>query len=177
MISRNLMRDLGSLMVAMTILWAYTSFSQFMLIWVGNLGDEIPWYLVRGLGSTEPGSAGWGILAAVWFTMMFIINFPSLVLRGTRKSAEAMGRIGLLVVAGRFLEDIWLVEPDLVPSGAFLNHWIDLAALLGLGGIWMYFFLGQLRNRLTVVRPAAIFPEHMPVYPAGPAEPQPGAGH
>lgn len=176
MISRTLMRDLGSLMVAMTILWAYTSFGQFMLIWVGNLGDEIPWYLIRGLGSSELGSQGWAILGAVWLTTNFVINFPALVLRGTRKSAEAMGRVALMVVIGRFLEDIWLIEPDLVPHGALLSHWIDIAAFLGVGGIWMYFFLGQLRNRLTVVRPAAIFPEHHRTFAVGPnTAPRPGA--
>lgn len=173
MMSRNLMRDLGSLMIAMTILWAYTTYSPMMLVWVGNLTQEIPWYLKRGFG--EPANYAWSVLAAVWGTTNFVINFPALVMRGTRKSPIWLGgRIVVLVMIGRFLEDIWLIEPDLVQNFPIWSHWVDVAAILGLGGIWLYFFLGQLGQRLSVVRPAAIFPEHTPVYPLGPeGEPLP----
>lgn len=174
MFSRSLLRDVGSLMVAMTILWAYASFSQFMLIWVGNLADEIPWYLVRGLGSSS--TPGWAVLGAIWLTTNFIINFPAIVMRGTRKSGVWLRRIAFLVVIGRFLEAIWLIEPDLVPTAPLASHWVDIAAVVGLGGIWMYFFLGQVRQRLTAVSPAAIFPAHAHVFPVGPStNPEPGA--
>lgn len=169
MISRPLMRDLGSLMIANTILWAYTTFSQFMLIWVGNLNDEIPWYLVRL-------NNGWQWVGTIWMTTNFLINFPVLVMRGTRKNPGSLWGICLLVMIGRFIEDVWLVEPDF-PQVPLLGHWLDIAAVAGLAGIWGWFFFGELGRRLVVVRPAAIFPSHQ-VFPVGPSDtPEARAAH
>jgi hypothetical protein len=152
--SWQLWRDLGSLMLAMVILWTYTSFDQFMLIWVANLSDEIPWYLNRITG-------GWEYLAILMIFTQFVIPFGLLVLRGTRKSAANLTIVTMVVFLGRFLEEIWLVQPDLRPS-PFINHWTDLTLWLGLGGIWLTLFLRQLRGRLVGVRPWGIFPSHVP---------------
>ncbi len=56
-VTPQLFNDLGNLMLAFTMLWAYMSFAQFLIIWAGNIKDEIPWYMVRAFG-------GWGTLAA-----------------------------------------------------------------------------------------------------------------
>jgi hypothetical protein len=153
--SWQLWRDVGSLLLALVIIWAYLSFDQFMLMWVGNLNDEIPWYLRRL-------SNGWEYVALVWLSTQFIIAFPALVQRGTRKSAVALGWVTLLLVVGRFVEVVWLVEPDFAPS-SIVNHWQDLTLLLGLGGIWITLYVRELRSRCVVVRPAAIYPERTPV--------------
>jgi hypothetical protein len=150
--SWRLWQDLGSLLLANLILWAYTSFDQLMLIWVGNLNDEIPWYLRRMAG-------GWGYLGILIIVCQFAIPFFALVLRGTRRSPVALGRVALLLVITRFLEDILLVEPDF-PTAPLAAHWQDLALVAALGGIWLTLLCRQLQARLVVVRPAAIFPGH-----------------
>ena len=150
--SWKLWQDLGSLMLAVVILWTYMSFDQFMLIWVANLSDEIPWYLARMTN-------GWEYLALLMLFTQFAIPFGLLVLRGTRKSPVALGRVALVIFVGRFFEEIWLVEPDFGPA-IFVNHWIDLTLGLGLGGIWLWLFLRELRLRLIGVRPWGIFPDH-----------------
>jgi hypothetical protein len=149
----QLWRDLGSLFLANLIIWTYFSFDQLMLIWIGNLNEEIPWYLRRM-------SNGWEIVGLVVLIAQFVVPFFSLVLRGTRKNPVALGRVALLLVLAHFVEDIWLVEPDFTPS-SIVNHWQDLTLLLALGGIWLTLFARQLRLRLVVVRPAAIIGEHV----------------
>jgi hypothetical protein len=144
-------RDLGSLLLANVIIWTYFSFDQLMLIWVGNLNEEIPWYLRRL-------SNGWEYVGLYLAVAQFAIPFAALVLRGTRKSPVALGWVALLLVVGRFVEAIWLVEPDFTPS-SIVNHWQDITLLLGIGGIWLTFFVRQLRSRLVVLSPAAIYPE------------------
>ncbi|HLZ10270.1 MAG TPA: hypothetical protein VKT80_16905, partial [Chloroflexota bacterium] len=146
-------RDFGSLQLANLIIWAYFSFDQLMLIWIGNLNDEIPWYLRRM-------NNGWEVAGLFIIVCQFVIPFFSLVLRGTRKSPVALGRVTFLLLVAHFVEDIWLVEPDFAPS-ALVNHWQDIALVMALGGIWLTFFVRQLRLRLVVVRPAAILAEHV----------------
>jgi len=165
MVSWRQWQDLGSLLLANVIFWAYLSFDQFMLIWVGNLNDQIPWYLRR---MTD----GWDILGVIVILGQFAIPFLALVLRGVRRNPVALGWIALLLFSCRFLEDILLVEPEFSPVG-ILQHWQDVALLLGLGGTWLTLFLRQLRERLVAVRPYAIFPEHV-VTAIAPHEPSPG---
>lgn len=147
----RLWQDLGSLLLANLILWAYMSFDQFMLIWVGNLNDEIPWYLRRM-------SNGWEYVGLLIILAQFAIPFLSLVLRGVRRNPAALGRVTLLLITMRFIEDILLVEPEFPPQ-SLSSHWQDLALIMALGGIWFTLFARQLAARLVVARPAAIFPE------------------
>lgn len=153
MVSTRQWEDLGSLLLANVLMWAYLAFDQYMLIWVGNLNDEIPWYLRRMTTS-------WEIVGVVVILGQFAIPFLALVLRGVRRNPVALGWIALLIFSCRFLEDIFLVEPEF-PAVGILQHWQDLALLLALGGIWLTLFLRQLRARQVVVRPYARFPEHV----------------
>jgi len=166
MVSWRQWQDLGSLLLANVILWAYLSFDQFMLIWVGNLNDQIPWYLRRMTN-------GWDIVGVVIILGQFAVPFLALVLRGVRRNPVALASVALLLFSCRFLEEILLVEPDF-PAVSILGHWQDLALLLALGGIWLTLFLRQLRGRLVAVRPYAIFPEHA-ITAVAPGEPSPGS--
>lgn len=152
MVSTRQWMDLGSLLLANVIMWAYLSFSQFMLIWIGNLSEEIPWYLVRM-------SNGWEIVGFFVIIAQFAIPFLALVLRGVRRSPVALGWVTLLLFVSRIIEDIYLVQPQFPPV-ALAQHWPDVALVLGLGGIWLTLFVRQLRARMVAVRPYAAFPEH-----------------
>ena len=161
----RLWQDLGSLQLANLIIWAYTSFDQLMIIWIGNLNDEIPWYLKRM-------NDGWQYVGIFILAFQFAVPFFALVLRGTRRSPVALGRVTAMLFTARFVEDIFLTEPEF-PLRSVLSHWTDLALLLALGGIWMIFFVRQLQTRLVVVRPAGVFP--IPEYEQ-PLPPEPVLG-
>jgi hypothetical protein len=131
--------DLGNLLLAFVMLWTYMSFSQLILIWSGNLKEEIPWYLKRSDG-------GWqwvGVLLAVFY---FSLPFLLLLSRGVTRRPPRLGRLCVALVVMSFVHQFWLVAPVFSPHHLAV-HWLDLAALAGLGGIWAAVFLWQLRAR------------------------------
>jgi hypothetical protein len=130
--------DLGSMLLAFLMLWAYQQFSQYLLIWSGNIQEETPWYVRRMEGGWEwPALA----LAALGFGLPFFL----LVFRDLKRSARTLGAIAALLLAMRVVEDIWLVGP-----GLGLGIWyglIALAATAGLGGVWFWLFARELTAR------------------------------
>jgi hypothetical protein len=143
----QLMRDLGNLLLAFVMLWAYMSFSQFLLIWVGNLPEETPWYLQRGfqlrLGWADP--YRWVALALLLFH--FAVPFLLLLQRDIKDKARYLAAIAVGLMALRFLDIFWWVEPTYDHAGQYLFWLLDLAALAGIGGLWVFCFLGELQTR------------------------------
>jgi hypothetical protein len=133
------LRDLGNLMLAFVMLWAYMAFSQFLLIWAGNLTEEIPFYLYRGQG-------GWEWVAAALALFQFALPFVLLLSRDVKTNPRRLVGVALLVLAMRFVDLYWTVMPAFQEPGhvGFRVHWLDLGALLLLGGLWLLFFLWQL---------------------------------
>jgi hypothetical protein len=124
------------------MLWAYLSFSQFLLIWAGNLPEEIPFYLHRMHG-------GWGVMSAVLVLAHFVIPFLVLLSADTKRRASTLAKVAVWMLAMRWLDYFWNVAPTLQAmrhSGpnAWGGLWIDLAAAIGVGGVWGWFFLRQL---------------------------------
>ncbi len=132
----GLFNDLGSLLIAFVMLWAYLGFSQFMLMYAGNLSTEIPWYLSRTHG-------GWQIPALMIAVLEFGLPFTLLLFRDLKRHARWLALVAGLLVLMRVVEVYWLVIPAFSPS-AFTLSWIAFAALFGIGGIWMTLFLWQL---------------------------------
>ncbi len=131
--------DLGNLMLAFVLLWAYLAFSQLLIIWAENLTDEIPFYLHRSAG-------GWQWLALGLFAFHFAVPFVLLLSRTTKRRAVILAGVGILILFMRLLDLLWLVEPSYHPSGLFL-HWMDVVAPIGLGGIWIAAFLRRLKGK------------------------------
>src|SRR6202041_4179898 len=93
--------DLGNLMLAFVMLWAYLSFSQFLIIWAGNLKDKIPWYMARAFG-------GWGALAIFLIVMHFDVPFLLLLQRGVKRRLRVLSIVsGMMVVLT--LVDVYLL--------------------------------------------------------------------
>jgi len=136
----RVLNDLGGLLLALVLLWAYLAFSQFLLIWVGNLNAEIPWYLHRL-------SNGWQWIGMVVVVTLFVVPFCSLLSRDVKRSARALSLLACILLVGRLVELIWLVEPSFPPV-PLVAHWLDLTTVIGIGGIWLASFAGQLRHRL-----------------------------
>jgi len=132
-------QDLGNLLLAFVMLWAYTSFSQFLIIWIENLTHEIPWYLHRLAG-------GWGIIAASLVAFKFALPFLLLLSRAMKQKAQALCAIAALVVAMQALEMWWFIAPTFYPDGVAL-HWTTVLAPIGIGALWFGMFLGQLQGR------------------------------
>jgi hypothetical protein len=151
--------DLGNLMLTFVVLWAYLSFSQFLIIWAENLTDEIPWYMHRTVG-------GWLGVVFLLILFQFALPFAFLLSRGAKRRAAALSALALGILVMRFVDLFWLVVPAFHPS-AFAVHWMDLLAPVGIGGVWLWVFLGHLRGK-------ALLPLHDPRY-GGVAEPAHGA--
>jgi uncharacterized membrane protein YciS (DUF1049 family) len=135
--------DLGKLLLAFVMLWAYMAFSQLLIVWSGNLPEEIPWYLQRLHGGWE-----WVALGLVLFH--FVLPFLMLLSRDLKRRAGQLGLVAFGVLVMRFVDLYWLVGPSLQGHGAEAGlhvHWLDLLVPLALGGLWVFYFARQLRSR------------------------------
>ncbi|HYC62278.1 MAG TPA: hypothetical protein VEK79_22190 [Thermoanaerobaculia bacterium] len=135
-------RDLGNLMLAFTMLWAYTNFSQFMLIWYGNIKEETPYYLKRMHG-------GWGVMAAVLIVFHFFLPFTMLLMRAIKDRPRTIAIVTVIILVMRFVDIYWLTVPAHHPDHFYLS-WITLFAFLGIGGLWLAAFIWQLKGQTII---------------------------
>ncbi len=131
--------DLGKMLLAFVIFWIYVSFSQFLVIWSGNLPKEISWYLHRSAG-------GWQWVALVLVLLQFFIPFALLLSRAAKRQKFRLAMIAVLIVLASVVSYFWLVAPSFHPT-RFSIHWMDLAEFLALGGIWSFTFIFFLKRR------------------------------
>ncbi len=129
--------DLGKLMFAFVMLWAYFSFSQFLIIWSGNLPEEIPWYVERMQGA-------WGFIAIALVVVQFAAPFLLLLSRELKRNARMLRNVAIVVLAMRFVDLLWLIKPG--AEGLHL-HWMDFVLPAGMFGLWLFVFVGQYRRR------------------------------
>jgi len=138
-ISRENFHHLGSLLLAFTMLWAYMAFSQLLVIWSGNLPHEISWYLHRIAGS-------WRWLAIFLVLFHFFGPFFLLLSRMNKRSPAALAAIAGVMFAAHVVDIWWMIAPTFYPEGIHFG-WIDGAALLGVGGVWFFFFIRNLQGK------------------------------
>ena len=131
--------DLGKLMLAFVMFWAYVSFSQYLIIWAGNLPEEIPWYLRRLQG-------GWGWVGAALVLLHFALPFFMLLPASANRNPRILLGVAGLILFMRLVDVFWLTRPAFA-EGDFHFHWLDLLAPAGVGGVWLAAFLRQLRKR------------------------------
>lgn len=133
------MADLGGLLLAFLIIWMYASFFQYMLIWFGNLPEEISWYVRRN-------AAGWRWIARFFVLFHFAVPFGILLFRANRSSPRTLAWLGAGLLIVHLVYIFWFVVPSFHPEG-FHIHWLDAAAWLGLGGLWLWYFLRMFAGR------------------------------
>jgi hypothetical protein len=131
--------DLGNLLLALVMFWAYLNFSQFLLIWSENLAEEIPWYLHRIAGGWE-----WVALALILF--QFALPFVLLLSRDTKRNSQTLAAVAAAILFMHWLDTLWLVVPSFYPA-RFHFHWLDIAAPVAIGGLWLAAFIGYLKAR------------------------------
>jgi len=130
--------DLGKLLLAFVMLWAYFAFSQLLIVWSGNLPEEIPWYLHRLRG-------GWGWVGVLLILFHFALPFVLLLSRDLKRNARALALLAVAVIFMRLVDLFWLTAPEFWP-GRFHVHWMDIAVPVGIGGVWLAVFAWQLRG-------------------------------
>jgi hypothetical protein len=131
--------DLGKMLFAFVMFWAYVSYSQYLIVWSGNLPEEIPWYLVRFHG-------GWGWVGLAVLVLQFVVPFALLLSRSANRNPRILFTAAALVVAVRFADVCWLVLPAFSPQH-FAIHWMDILVPAGMGGIWIAVFAWQIPKR------------------------------
>jgi hypothetical protein len=135
--------DLGKLLLAFVMLWAYINVSQWIIIWSANLPEETPWYIARLHG-------GWQYLALLLVIFHFLLPFLLLLSRDLKRDARRLAALAAAVLLMRVVDLYWLIAPDAPlghAHGGLHLHWMDLTAVAGLGGVWVWFFTRLLARR------------------------------
>jgi hypothetical protein len=126
-ITEDHQHNVGKLLFAFTAFWAYMAFSQYMLIWAGNLPEEVQWIIVRSQGVWRPV----GILILVGH---FLLPFFLLLPRDVKRSAPALAAVAAWMLVIHYVDVYWVVMP--AASQARLGlHWTHLTAFVGVGGV------------------------------------------
>lgn len=143
--------DHGKLLLTFIMLWAYFMFSQYLIIWAGNLPEEIPWYLRRLRG-------GWQYVALGLVLLHFALPFVLLLSRDLKRTARLLGTVALLMMVMRVVDLFWTVAPSVQAAeghgaeaahgaGVILSYALSFVAPIGLGGIWLWYFIRELKQR------------------------------
>ena len=130
--------DYGKLLFAFVMLWAYFSFSQFLIMWSGDLPEEIHFYLERF-------HHGWGVVALLLVVFHFALPFVFLLSRDLKRNARRLAWIAGLMLVMRWVDLLWQVEPAFHEQHPAM-YWAYVAAPVGIGGLWLFFFLRELRK-------------------------------
>jgi hypothetical protein len=129
--------DLGKLLLAFLMLWAYFDFSQLIIIWSGNQPEEISFYRTRLYSE-------WGVVAIVVVIFHFFVPFFLLLSRDLKRNTNLLPKVAVWLIFMRLVDLFWMTRPEFTPN-AWPNLW-DLAAVLALGGLWFFVFAGQLKQ-------------------------------
>ena len=152
------LNDLGNLLLMCVILWMYCSFAQLLVIWTGNTTEDIGYYTHRGMG-VVPNPWRWVALAL--FLGHFLLPFFLLLMKGLKRKAATLGAICVWLLIMRIVESLWVIAPSgphrtTDPAGVY---WTDVAAFLGVGGIWMFNYLRMLGTQPLLPQNATDQPE------------------
>ena len=152
----NHFHDLGKLMFAFVMLWAYFNFSQYLLTYAANLQEEAPYMLTRT-------SNGWQYLALFLVAFHFFVPWFLLLSRDRKRAPRRLAMVALWLLVMRYADLYMMITPEFAASGGnlhamhgeehashFFVHWLDVAAALAIGGLWVWMFFTQLGRRPLV---------------------------
>jgi hypothetical protein len=135
----NQLNDLGNLMLGFVMIWAYISFSQFLIIWSANIPEEAVWYYHRSQG-------GWQWVGLALILFHFALPFLLLLSRRAKRQGQLLTGLAVFMICMRLVDLFWLVVPAFHQTGLHL-HWLDLAAPIAIGGIWLAVFAWLLAGK------------------------------
>jgi hypothetical protein len=146
MLRKTELHDNGKLLLAFVMLFTYLSFSQFIIIWSGNLTEEAPWYLARVRN-------GWRPVIVAIFLIHFVVPFLLLLNRNLKKQGPRIAKVAILLLVARFVDLYWQIVPNFPdaawPKGSFAQgfHWTDIVVPFALAAIWISLFFWNLTRR------------------------------
>jgi hypothetical protein len=149
-ITEKIVHDLGKLQLASVGFWAYITFSEYLIIWTGNLPHEISWFLYR----SSPGWIAWAVLL---IALHFVVPLFCLIMTSVTKRLDRLAKVAALILAGHFVQVVWWIEPGF--TGHFRINPLTPLLILALGGIWVAAYLRHLDR-------APLLPLHDPRLPA-----------
>jgi len=140
--------DIGKLMLAFTMVWAYFNFSQYLIIWSGNIPEETIWYVPRIQGV-------WGAIGVILIFFHFAFPFLVLLSRDIKRNAKWLSLLAIFILVMRLVDMYYLIGPSPFIAGhgeevAFHLSWMDFVAPVAVGGIWLWWFFGELLKRPLV---------------------------
>ena len=130
--------DHGKFMLAFVMVWAYFNFSQWLIIWAGNLPEEIPWYIRRMNG-------GWETVGLFLVVFHFAVPFALLLSRQLKRKARTLVWLATWLLFMRIVDIYWHIEP--ASHLTFHLSWVFFAIIAGMGGLWMAYFFHNLKSR------------------------------
>jgi len=140
----GILHDLGKMIFAFTMFWAYVNFSQYLIVWSGNLPEEISWYLARFRG-------GWGWVGLAVLLFHFVVPFLLLLSRQANRDPRLLSLAATMLVVMNFVNTAWMVLPAF-SKGKFSISWMDIALPAGLGGVWLFLYARTLPTRPLLPR-------------------------
>jgi hypothetical protein len=130
--------SLGKFMLAFVAFWGYIAFSQFMLIWIANVPEEVPWYVVRIHGA-------WGWCGAFLALFQFLVPFFLLLSRPLKRDPRRLSWVAAWLLLVHWVDLYWVIMPALNATGPRPSLW-DLTAFAGVGGTAAAFTLWRMHG-------------------------------
>lgn len=131
------LHDLGKLLLAFVMLWAYFDFSQLLIVWSGNLPEEISFYRTRLYGE-------WGVVAIIVVAFHFFVPFFLLLSQDLKRNAKVLPKIAMWLIFMRLVDLFWMTRPEFTSSA--VPTWLDVVLPIALGGLWLGFFAFNLKQ-------------------------------
>jgi len=147
--------DIGKLMLALVMVWAYFNFSQYLIIWSGNLTEETPFYIARSQG-------GWGAVGLILILFHFAFPFLILLMQDFKRKAKWLAVLAIFILLMRLVDMLFIIGPSpmigeiashasmlKVPFAERFSIWY-IVGPLAVGGWWLFFFFREYRKRPLV---------------------------
>lgn len=147
-VTKRHFHDLGKLMLALVMVWAYFNFSQFLIIWSGNIPEETGWFITRMKGA-------WGWMGAALIIFHFAFPFLILLQQDFKRQTKRLATLGMFILVMRLIDMFYQIGPtpritEGFEKGAFIVSWMDVVAPIAIGGLWLWYFIGEYMKRPIV---------------------------
>lgn len=136
------LRDLGNLLLTFVMFYAYVAFSEFLLIWYANLHEEISYYINRVTGV-------WGAIAICIIIFHFFLPFFMLLMRPIKDRPQTIATVTVVILVIRYVAIYWLIAPAWYGEHFHYSIW-SLTSLVGIGGVWIWAFIEQLKGQTII---------------------------
>jgi hypothetical protein len=134
------LHDVGKLLLAFIMLWAYFDFSQLLIIWSGNQPEEITFYMSRLHGP-------WGYVAVAVLVFHFFVPFFILLSSDVKRSAKLLPKVAMWMIFMRCVDLFWMTRPEFSAKGTIAFGPLDIILPIALIGIWLAYFAYNLKQQ------------------------------